>query len=144
MAINSDFIKQSTFLSQQLECSERYTASLLLHVHRQNPNLEVAATIEACVAEHHLRRRYLADCLKLLFEAANMKDEGDTTDVYLQIDTYLKTDVLPGLGGVSFPQRIFIEMEMLELTLQKANAARQNAKSSTTGPDAGKHSCHLR
>jgi nuclear pore complex protein Nup205 len=147
MAINPDFQKQTIFLSQHLDVSERYVASLLLAIHRQMPSLslDAAASLEACVVKFHQRRRDLADCLQMIFEGAKTAQidsiggrEG--ADVYRNLDDWVRREMVSVQEGgtdVSMASRIFRQIEMLGNEIQKAMVALQNAKSNTTGPDAG-------
>ena len=71
LAFNADFARGVVFLSQQLDCSERYCAELLEKVASREPNLALFACIERVVLEFHLQRRDTASCLRMIFQGAS-------------------------------------------------------------------------
>ncbi|KAH9929472.1 nucleoporin Nup186/Nup192/Nup205 [Fomitopsis serialis] len=76
-AVNPDFARQTLFISQELDVSERHAANLLQHVMSVNPNVPMERCIEATILEFHTRRRHLADCLQYILEAAQLGEAGD-------------------------------------------------------------------
>ncbi|ESK89924.1 nucleoporin [Moniliophthora roreri MCA 2997] len=147
VAINSDFARQVIFLSQQLECSERYVAGLLHSVMSENPNLDPVRCIELTVSEFHQRRRDLADCLRYLFQATEMAEYEDASPLFQHIGHFARTEILPPerqAGGViPIAYRIFREIENLGNVLSRADAARKNARSDTFIPPVGQGSPSL-
>ncbi|KAJ3544602.1 hypothetical protein NM688_g5723 [Phlebia brevispora] len=132
LAVNSDFAKQVVFISQQLEVSERYVAGLLQDVISANPNISQEQLMEATILEFHLRRRQLADCLRYIFEAAEVAQSGDAPQLYDQLETFVRRHILA--DGDRFPQRVYAEADKLGDVINKVQVARQNAKSNTAAP----------
>ncbi|OCH88950.1 hypothetical protein OBBRIDRAFT_888752 [Obba rivulosa] len=136
LAVNSDFARQVIFISQQLDCSERYVAGLLHEVVSQNPNLNQQSTIEATILEFHNRRRQLAECLRYIFEAAEVAETHDASPFYGRLDYFVRTQLVPASGGLSFASKVFQEIHNLGNVLAKVQNARQNARSETVVPSA--------
>ena len=135
-AVNQDFARQALFISQQLDVSERYVASLLQHVMTENPNVPMEQCIEATVLEFHTRRRHLADCMRYVFEAAELGESGNVPPFYVRLEMFVRQQLLPPprSGGLSLAIKIFQEIHNLGNVLAKALAARQNARSNTVAP----------
>ena len=72
--MNGNFAQQVVFLSQQLECSEKFVAELFNNVVSEQPNMEPSHYLEAAVSQFHSNRRALVDCLQFLFEAAEFSE----------------------------------------------------------------------
>ncbi|EMD35026.1 hypothetical protein CERSUDRAFT_125016 [Gelatoporia subvermispora B] len=136
LAVNADFARQVIFISQQLDCSERYVAGLLHDVVSQNPNMNQQATVEATIFEYHDRRRQLAECLRLIFEAAEASESSGMPPIYERVDYFVRTQLVPAAGGLSLPSKVFQEIHNLGNVLAKAQMARQNARSETMVPSA--------
>jgi len=137
IAVNSDFARQVVFLSQQLECSERYVAGLLHAIMTENPNIGPVNCLELTIAEFHQRRRHLVDSLRYLFEAAEAGESSGASPMYMRIDTFVRVDLMssvPPQDGTSLAYKIFKEIENLGNAILKADAARKNAGSNTTAP----------
>ncbi|KAK0437028.1 hypothetical protein EV421DRAFT_1829501 [Armillaria borealis] len=138
VAVNAEFARQVIFLSQQLECSERYIAGLLQKVVGENPNVGPVDSIELAVSEYHQRRRHLADSLRYIYEAT-IAEAPDATLVYSQIHRFVREE-LQGLGsqGVedSLSLKIIKEFGALDTALSKTDAARKSARSNTVAPSA--------
>ncbi|KAJ7128145.1 nucleoporin Nup186/Nup192/Nup205 [Mycena crocata] len=138
VAVNTDFARQVIFLSQQLECSERYVAGLLQHITAENPNIQPVDCIELTIAEFHERRRHLADCLGYIFEAAEMP--GEKTSMFSRIAIFVEQDLIPAkprhAGEVSLTHRIVKEIQGLGNAVAKADAARKGARTDTIAPSA--------
>ncbi|KAL6308871.1 nucleoporin Nup186/Nup192/Nup205 [Sparassis latifolia] len=147
LAVNTDFARQTVFLSQQLDCSERYIASLLQDVVAENPNMTRERCIEAAVLEFHVRRRQLAECLRYIFEAAEMVESQDAPPLCARIDLFVRQQLLPApggpAGGLSLASKIFQEVHNLGNVLSKAQTARQNARSNTVAPSAQTNEAYL-
>ncbi|KAM5532441.1 hypothetical protein V8D89_013891, partial [Ganoderma adspersum] len=141
VAVNGDFAKQALFISQHLECSERYAAGLLQDVMTHNPNFTPERCIEAAIMEYHTRRRELADCLGTILQAAERAETGDASPLHQRIDTFVRQQLLrPGGAagaGLSLAMKLFQEIHSVGNTLAKALTARQNAKSDTVAPTQG-------
>ncbi|KAH9948497.1 nucleoporin Nup186/Nup192/Nup205 [Amylocystis lapponica] len=133
LAVNADFARQAIFISQQLDCSERYVASLLQEVMAENPNMSQEQYIEAAILEFHLRRRQIAECLRYIFEASELAEARDSPQLYVQLDLFVRQQLLspPGGRGMSLAFKVFQEAHNLGNVLAKAQAARQNARSNT-------------
>ncbi|KAJ7145837.1 nucleoporin Nup186/Nup192/Nup205 [Mycena epipterygia] len=138
VAVNSDFARQVIFLSQQLECSERYIAGLLQAVTAENPNIQPVDCVELTIAEFHQRRRHLADCLGYIFEAAELADDFSDQSMFSRIHQFAKDDLLPPAGSREggLTQRIVREMQNLGNAVARADAARKGARTNTTAPSA--------
>ncbi|PBK92623.1 hypothetical protein ARMGADRAFT_1165701 [Armillaria gallica] len=138
VAVNAEFARQVIFLSQQLECSERYIAGLLQKVVAENPNVGPVDSIELAISEYHQRRRHLVDSLRYIYEAT-IAEAPDATLVYSQIHRFVREE-LQGLGpqGVesSLSLKIVREFGALETALSKTDAARKSARSNTVAPSA--------
>lgn len=132
LAVNSDFARQVVFISQQLDISERYVASLLQDVMSTNPNVPQEQLIEATVLEFHLRRRQLADCLRYIFEAAEVAQNTGSPELYSQLEIFVRQQLIA--EGDKLPQRIYNELEKLSGVIAKVQCARQNATSNTVAP----------
>ncbi|OBZ74918.1 hypothetical protein A0H81_05368, partial [Grifola frondosa] len=141
LAVNSDFARQVVFISQQLDCSERYVAGLLQEVMIKNPNLTQEECIEATILEFHQRRRQIAECLRYIFQAAEPAEARDEPPLYQRLDAFVRQHLLPPPGGsgmgLSLAIKVFQEMHNLGNVLAKAQSARQNARSDTVAPSQG-------
>ncbi|KAF9074489.1 nucleoporin Nup186/Nup192/Nup205 [Rhodocollybia butyracea] len=141
VAVNSEFARQVVFLSQQLECSERYIAGLLHSIMAQNPNVTPVSCLELAVAEFHLRRRHLVDCLRYLLEAAEAAQSSDAPPLYRHLEKYVRHDLaipaLAGGGEIPLAYRIFKEMENLGNVIARADNARKSAQTNTVIPQQG-------
>ncbi|KAH9477078.1 Nuclear pore complex protein Nup205 [Psilocybe cubensis] len=137
-AINAEFARQAIFLSQQLDCSEKYIASILHHVTSQNPNIGAVNCMELTIANYHQRRRELVDSLRFLLEATEAAELPDAPVTYKRIASYVR-DLLPGQKSgttqVSMGMKIFKEIELLDGIIEKADLARKNAGSNTVAPN---------
>jgi len=67
--VNQDFAQGVIFLSEQLECSEKYCAELLNRVSTREPNLDLLRRLELAVEEHHEKRQTILNILTRLLEA---------------------------------------------------------------------------
>lgn len=136
-AVNMDFARQSIFLSQQLDCSEKYVAGVLHHVMSDNPNIGPVQCMELTAASFHQRRRDLVDCLRFLLEATEASELPDAPIVYRRLGTFVKSELLNPRSGVSestMARKVFKEIEQLDVLIGKADAARKNAGSNTVVP----------
>ena len=124
------------FISQQLDCSERYVAGLLQDVMHDNPNLSAEQGIEAAILEFHKRRRETAECLGTLLQAAERAETADASPFLQRIDMFVRQQLLQP-GGLSLAMKVFQEIHNTGNALNKAQVARQNAKSDTVLPTQG-------
>ncbi|THH18242.1 hypothetical protein EW146_g2707 [Bondarzewia mesenterica] len=139
MAVNNDFATQVIYLAQALDCSERYVAGLMQHVISTNPNLSPTHILEEVILEHHRRRRELVECLRFLLEATEAAGSADAPPIYTRLGAFVQRQILPliekegGLptGDQSLARKILLEIENLEPTITKAQAAKQSAGSNT-------------
>ena len=67
--MNQDFAQGVIFLSEQLDCSEKYCAELLNRVSTREPNLDLLRRLELAVEEHHEKRQTILNILNQLLEA---------------------------------------------------------------------------
>lgn len=132
LAVNADFAKQTVFISQQLEVSERYVAGLLQEVMSHNPNITQEKLIEATILEFHSRRRNLADCLRYIFEAADAAQDPSSPVLFSQLGQFTQQYLIE--GGNNLPQRLVKEVDRLGETITKVQVARMNAQSNTAAP----------
>ncbi|KIK56168.1 hypothetical protein GYMLUDRAFT_87421 [Collybiopsis luxurians FD-317 M1] len=142
VAVNSEFARQAIFLSQHLECSERYVAGLLHSLMSQNPNITPVYCLEMAVAEFHSRRRQLVDCLRYLLEATEVAQSPDVPALYHHISNYVRRDLAipeasPTGGEIPLAYRIFKEMENLGNVISRADNARKSAQTNTVVPQQG-------
>ncbi|KAJ7619541.1 nucleoporin Nup186/Nup192/Nup205 [Roridomyces roridus] len=140
--VNADFARQAIFLSQQLECSERYVAGILHAVTAENPNVSPVDCIELSIAEFHQRRRHLADCLGYIFEAAEVATEStEKASTLSRLQRFASLDLIPPPGSqqgteVTLAHRIVREIQNLGNAVAKADAARKGARTDTVAPSA--------
>ena len=66
LAVNQDFAQGVIFLSEQLECSEKYCAELLNRVSTREPHLDLLRRLEL---SHHEKRQTILNILNRLLEA---------------------------------------------------------------------------
>jgi nuclear pore complex protein Nup205 len=149
VAVNADFARQVLFLSQQLDCSERYVAGVLHAIMSQNPNISPVSCIEAVVVEFHQRRRHLVDCLRYIFEAAELAEAGEVPRVFMRLDAFTRQHLIPAVhspagGDVSLASTILREMENLGNTITTVQGMKQNAVTNTTAPSSqGSSPCQV-
>ncbi|KAJ7079559.1 nucleoporin Nup186/Nup192/Nup205 [Mycena belliarum] len=140
VAVNPDFARQVLFLSQQLECSERYVAGILQSIMAENPNIQPVNAVELTVSEFHQRRRHLADCLGYIFEIAELAAESTQRTLFSRIHEFAKTDLIPPAsspgGEITLAHRIVREIQNLGNAVAKADAARKGARTDSIAPSA--------
>lgn len=140
--MNSDFTRQVIFLSQQLDCSERYVAGLLHNAMSENPNISPVQCLEITIAEYHQRRRHLVDCLLYLMEATEASEAPDLPPTYARIANFVRVELLGAPAAEAFALKIFKQVEALDVVIGKADLARKSASSNTTLPSGqGQFSC---
>jgi hypothetical protein len=107
----------------------------------ENPNIGPVGCMEATVVEFHQRRRHLVDCLRYIFEAAELAELPDAPRLYKRLDAFARQDLVPpmkGPGGeASLALRVFKELENLGNTVARAQQAKQCAVSNTVAPSGG-------
>ncbi|KAF9048038.1 hypothetical protein BDZ89DRAFT_1058002 [Hymenopellis radicata] len=138
VAINADFANQVNFISQQLNCSERIVAGLLLDVVGENPNLTAPRYVDMVLLEYHLRRRQLSDCLRLIFEAVNLTDPNSNPTVSRMLH-YAMTELNAAPASPSqssFSSVLLREIDFLSTTLEATENARRSAQTNTVAPSA--------
>ncbi|KZT05221.1 uncharacterized protein LAESUDRAFT_702393 [Laetiporus sulphureus 93-53] len=140
LSVNANFVRQALFISQQLDCSERFVSGLLQGVIAENPNLSEEHCIEAAIVAFHRRRRDLADCMRYILEAAELGTSGGAAhDLYTRINVFVCEHLLPSIDAASMPplpSRIFNQLLALSSELSNVQKARQNARSDTVAPSA--------
>jgi nuclear pore complex protein Nup205 len=129
IAVNSDFARQAIFLSQQLDCSERYVAGLLHTIMSENPNIGPVNCLEMTVAEFHHRRRHLVESLRYIFEAAEISATSEAPPLYARINAFAQEELLQVVGDESLASRILKEIENLGSVILRVQTERQNAGS---------------
>jgi nuclear pore complex protein Nup205 len=67
--VNQDFARGVIFLSEQLDCSEKYCAELLNRVSTREPNLDLLRRLELAIEEHHEQRQTILNILNRLLES---------------------------------------------------------------------------
>lgn len=135
MAVNADFSRQAIFISQQIDCSERYAAELLHDVMSSHPNLAQDRCVEATIIEHHTRRRHVAECLKYIFEAALGSELLGAPPLYERLGLFVRDQLLIRDGHApALTEKFMNEVDKLGETLDKVNSERQNAGSATIVP----------
>ncbi|KAF5345807.1 hypothetical protein D9756_010889 [Leucocoprinus leucothites] len=138
VAINAEFARQVLFLSQQLECSERYIAALLDEVMKENPNIDAVTSLELTVELFHLRRRHLVDSLRYLVDATEAAESNRDNQTYARIARYFITEFVPaspGQGGsFTLVTRIWKQIEQLDALVARGDNARRGAASNTVAP----------
>ena len=137
MAVNADFSRQVIFISQQLDCSEQYTAELLHDVMSHNPNLTGDRCVETTILEYHTRRRHVAECLKYVLDAAFASQQPDAPALYHRLEAFVREQMLNRPGPSNFTEKLLNEVDSLTQTLNKVNVDRQNAGSGTVAPTQG-------
>ncbi|KDR74068.1 hypothetical protein GALMADRAFT_250802 [Galerina marginata CBS 339.88] len=137
-AVNEDFARQVVFLAQQLDCSEKYVAEILHFVTSENPNIGAVSAMELTMANFHQRRRHLVDSLRFLLEATEAAELPDAPPTYKRIAKFVREEILSrtrtAAGETSLANKIFKEIEQLDVGIAKAEAARKNAGSNTVAP----------
>jgi nuclear pore complex protein Nup205 len=140
LVINSDFARQVIFLSQQLDCSERYIAGLLQIITTENPNIGTLTSVEFTIAEFHQRRRYLVDCLRIIFDAALAAGGPDSSRsrMLFRIGVFVRQDLTSPSrvadGQMPLAHRVFKEIKHLGQVISEVQVAKQTASSDTTLP----------
>ncbi|TFK47235.1 hypothetical protein OE88DRAFT_1811406 [Heliocybe sulcata] len=141
LVINPDFARQVIFLSEQLDCSERYCAGVMHSVVTENPNLNPVAAVEKAIMRYHQRRRDLAECLRLIFEACEVAQSDDPPQVFRAIAElaigYLIPPSDPSKTGPGLTIKIFNEIDRIGNDLAKTQNARLNARSETVISEPG-------
>lgn len=136
-AVNTIFAQQAIFLSQQLNCSEKYIASILYDVMVKNPNIGSTYCLEKSISDFHQHRRDLVDCLRYLFDAGEAAEVPNAPSTYKLITKFATSELLPGTnmptGQVTLASKLCKEIELLEVEIGKADNARKNAGSNTQG-----------
>lgn len=139
IAVNADFARQVIFLSQQLDCSEQYIAGILHGIMSHNPNITTVDCIEAVIVEFHQRRRHLVDCLRYIFDAAELAERADVPRIFMRLDAFTRQHLIPAAktpvgGDVTLAFTIFRELENLGNVIAKVQGTKQNAVSNTAAP----------
>ncbi|KAG6890211.1 hypothetical protein C0995_010222 [Termitomyces sp. Mi166 len=133
VAVNTDFARQSIFLSQQLDCSERYLAEVLYNVMLENPNIDTLHCLEVAIAHFHRRRRDLVDCVDLLIQAVLAAAAPNPTPTVLNLSEFVTNQLIYSIkqGDDLWGIRIFREVDSLDAVILKADNARKSAGSLT-------------
>lgn len=138
VAVNAEFARQVLFLSQQLECSERYIAALLDEVMKENPNIDAITSLELTVELFHLRRRHLVDSLRYIVDATEAAEVSTGNQTYVRLAQYFASELVPATGGqggsFTLSTRIWKQIEQLDGLIGRADNARRGAGSNTVAP----------
>lgn len=138
VAINAEFARQVLFLSQQLECSERFIAALLDEVMKENPNIDAVTSLELTVELFHLRRRHLVDSLRYLVDATEAVEFSSSNQTYVRLARYFLKELVPaspGPGGtITLATRIWKQIEQLDTLIARADNARRGAATNSVAP----------
>lgn len=105
----------------------------------QNPNLSAIHYIESVIVEFHQRRRHLVDCLRYIFEAAELAESADAPRIFKRLDAFTKQQLIPAIrspagGEVTLAASVLKEIETLGAVIVKVQGMRQNAVSNTVAP----------
>ncbi|KAI5120013.1 hypothetical protein M0805_008474 [Coniferiporia weirii] len=139
LAVNAEFARQVSFISQQLNCSERFLAGILHSVLSDNPTINQIEAVEQAILGYHRVRRELADCLRFVFEAADVAERGHARPVHARLNDFARRQLVGGGNGSSLAYRIFAELNNLGNVIANARMAVTNAVSNTNvpGPQGG-------
>ena len=132
--MNKDFARQVTFLAQQLNCSERFLASVAHAVLSDNPTISEIDTVEQAVLAYHKLRRELADCLRFVFEAADAAEKGYAMPLHIRLKDFAKRQLLGTAAEGTLAYRIFMEINSMNEVIARARCAVTNAVSNTAVP----------
>jgi nuclear pore complex protein Nup205 len=138
VAVNAEFARLVLFLSEQLECSERYVAGLLNDVMKENPNIDTITSMELTVELFHLRRRHLVDALRFLVDAAQAAEISTDNYTYVGLAQYLENELVPPTdreqgGRMTLTKRIWDQIQELDGLMGRADNARRGAATNTIG-----------
>ena len=138
VAINTEFASQVLFLSQQLECSERYIAALLDEILKENPGVDSVTSLELTVELFHLRRRHLVDTLRYLVDATKAADSNKDNKIHVRLARYFVTELIPASSGqdgnFTLVTRIWKQIEQLNALVARTDSAKRGAASNTVAP----------
>lgn len=138
VAINTEFASQVLFLSQQLECSERYIAALLDEILKENPGVDSVTSLELTVELFHLRRRHLVDTLRYLVDATKAADSNKDNKIHVRLARYFVTELIPASpgqdGNLTLVTRIWKQIEQLNALVARTDSAKRGAASNTVAP----------
>ena len=134
LAVNSEFALQVSFISQQLNCSERFIAVILHSILEDNPTLSQVDVVEQVVEEYHEYRRTLAECIRFLFQAVDLTEKGSDSSTIARIADFARHHFKRSMGDSSLPYRIFAELTNLGSVIADARTAVTNAISRTNVP----------
>lgn len=143
---NDEFKKETLFLAQELDCSERYCAQILDHVVRNNPNITGSGIAERALHLHHSERASLLACLRTILESASSQDFEPRLVHLLQkyssdfINHQYDLGASKGKGPLA--SKILVEIDTLKalITQQRASLNSANAPSATYSWQAGEAS----
>ncbi|KAF7759783.1 hypothetical protein Agabi119p4_11478 [Agaricus bisporus var. burnettii] len=139
VAVNAEFARLVLFLSEQLECSERYIAGLLNEVMKENPNIDTVTGMELTIELFHLRRRYLVDALGFLVDAAQAAEISTDNHTYVGLAQYLENELAPSVGWeqgeMTLTRRIWDQIQQLDGIMGRADNARRGAATNTIAPN---------
>ncbi|KAH8115108.1 nucleoporin Nup186/Nup192/Nup205 [Phellopilus nigrolimitatus] len=139
LQVNAEFARQVAFISQQLNCSERYCAGFLHSVLTENPTINQIEAVEQAILAFHETRRELADCLRFVFEAADAAEKADALPVHARLNDFVKRQLVGSTSEGSVAYHIFAELNNSGAAIANARAAVTNAVSNTNvpGPQGG-------
>ena len=132
LAVNSEFAQQVKFISQQLNCSERFCSGLLHAVLAENPTIGQIEATEQTILAYHRVRRELADCLRFIFEAADTAQRGYARPIHSRLNDFAQRHLLGSNGVNSLASRLFSELDGFGSVIANARVAVTNAVSNTS------------
>lgn len=105
----------------------------------ENPNLNAVHCIESVIVEFHQRRRHLVDCLRYIFEAAELAESADVPRIFKRLDAFTKQQLIPATRSpagveVTLAASVLKEIENLGTVIGTVQGIRQNAVSNTAAP----------
>ncbi|EJD04791.1 uncharacterized protein FOMMEDRAFT_153883 [Fomitiporia mediterranea MF3/22] len=139
LSVNAEFARHVAFISQQVNCSERFVAAVLHYVLSKNPTIDKVEAVEQSVLAYHQLRRELADCLRFVFETAAKAEEPVALPIHALLNDFVRRQLIETAGHGSITHRIFVEIVNLDTAIAAARIAVTNAVSTTNipGPQAG-------
>ncbi|KAL5524938.1 hypothetical protein ACEPAF_8807 [Sanghuangporus sanghuang] len=134
LSVNNEFARQVAFISQQVNCSERFIAGILHSVLSEHPTIDKVEAVEQTVLAYHQSRRELADCIRFIFEAVEKAESPDALPVHALLDDFVRRHLVKKGGEDSIASSIFVELSGMEKTIGNARIAVTNAISKTNIP----------
>lgn len=140
--MNQDFAQGVIFLSEQLECSEKYCAELLNRVSTREPNLDLLRRLELAVEEHHEKRQTILNILTRLLEALSawrQTGAGVEFDLLVRIAEQGLAFVQEGPPGEKLVNKLLREIVAVKRQMDLVRGRLVNA---TTQTATGRTPCY--